>query len=397
MNNLFWALLILFLAGALLRMDWVYYLVYVLGGVWVFSHWWIRRSVGKLDVRRELTDHAFLGEKIPVKLHFANRSWLPLPWLQIQEPVPLDLKDATDYTMVVSVGSRATLQHSYTLYCKRRGYYAVGPLNLRTGDLFGFVDANWQASTPVYVTVYPQVLALHQLGLPSRAPFGVIASRQRLFEDPARLAGVRSYTNGDSQRSIHWKASAHENTLLVKKFQSAIALNVVVVLDLNREAYPHVGEFGLSEWAIVIAASLASHLVAQRQPVGLITNGLDCLSDTLAAPLPAHNGQGQLMSILSLLARIKMHAFDKTLAAWLPGKTASLEWGTTLIVVTPYLDEQSLWVLHNAYRRGSQVIVLICAPHPDFDVLQSKGKKLNVAIYKTIWEKDLESLTTVGV
>ena len=74
MNNLFWALLILFLAGALLRMDWVYYLVYVLGGVWVFSHWWIRISVCKLDVRRELTDHAFLGEKIPVKLHFANRS-----------------------------------------------------------------------------------------------------------------------------------------------------------------------------------------------------------------------------------------------------------------------------------------------------------------------------------
>ncbi|MFN8496176.1 MAG: DUF58 domain-containing protein [Caldilineaceae bacterium] len=397
MNNLFWALLLLFLVGVLLRMDWVYYLVYVMGGVWVFSHWWIRRSVSKLDVARELVDHAFLGEKLPVKLWFSNRSWLPLPWLQIQELVPLDLKDAVDYSMVISVGSRAKVEHTYTLYCKRRGYYVVGPLTLRTGDLFGFVDAAWQIQNVVHVTVYPQVLPLHKLGLPSRAPFGVIASRQRLFEDPARLAGVRAYTNGDSQRAIHWKASAHEDSLLVKKFQPAIALNVMLVLDLNREAYPHVGEFGLSEWAIVIAASLASHIVGQRQPVGLLTNGIDALPNTLAAPLPARNGQGHLMSILSLLARIKMHSFDQALAVWLPKQIADLEWGATLIVITPALDEQSLWVLHNAYRRGSQVIALVCAPQPDFDLLQSQGKKLGVAIYKTIWEKDLEALETLGM
>lgn len=397
MNNLFWALLLLFIVGALTRADWIYYLVYVMGGIWVFSHWWIRRSVGKLTVQRQLVDHAFLGEKLPVQLRFSNLSWLPLPWLQIQELVPLDLKDAIDYSMVISVGGRATVDHTYTLYCKRRGYYTVGPLSLRTGDLFGFVDAAWQEKNVVHITVYPQVLPLHKLGLPSRAPFGVIASRQRLFEDPARLAGVRGYTNGDSQRAIHWKASAHEDSLLVKKFQPAIALNVAIVLDLNREAYPHVGEFGLSEWAIVIAASVASHMVQQRQPVGLITNGLDALPNALAAALPARNGQGQLMSILSLLARIKMHAFDQSLSAWLPRRIADLEWGTTLIVVTPELDEDALWVLHNAYRRGSQVIVLLCAPQPEFELLQSKAKKLGIGIYRTLWEKDLEALETLGV
>ncbi|MCX6044934.1 MAG: DUF58 domain-containing protein [Chloroflexi bacterium] len=396
MNNLFWALLLLFLVGVLLRMDWVYYLVYVIGGMWVFSHWWIKRSVGKLDVQRQLADHAFLGEKIPVEVRFTNRSWLPLPWLQLQELVPLDLKDALDYSMVISVGSRAVVEHDYTLYCKRRGYYALGPLSLRTGDLFGFVDTVWQTNQIVHITVYPQVLALHKLGLPSRAPFGVIASRQRLFEDPTRLAGVRAYTNGDSQRAIHWKASAHSDSLLVKKFQPAIALNVAIVLDLNREAYPHVGEYGLSEWAIVIAASIASHMVQQRQPVGLITNGLDVVSDQLAAALPSRNGQGQLMSILSLLARLKMHVFAQDLATWLPKQIAHLEWGTTLIVVTPQLDEQALWVLHNAYRRGSQVIVLLCAPQIDLEVLQSRGKRLGIAIYKTIWEKDLEALETLG-
>ena len=65
-------------------------------------------------------------------------------------------------------------------------------------------------------------------------PPGAPASPQRLFEDPARLSGVRAYAPGDSQRRIHWKASAHTDELLVKKFAPAIGLNVVVVLDMNR-------------------------------------------------------------------------------------------------------------------------------------------------------------------
>lgn len=392
MSNLFWAILILFLVGAFMRMDWVYYLVYVLGGVWLFSHWWIRRVLGRLEVQRAMVDHAFLNEKVDVKLRFLNHSRLPLAWLQLQEQVPLDLKDATDYTNVITVGSRSRVEHHYTLYCKRRGYYLVGPLALRTGDLFGFVQGTRQENVAMPMVVYPQVVPLEKLGLPSRSPFGSLSSRQRLFEDPARIAGVRDYATGDSQRAIHWKASAHENTLLVKKFQPAIALNVTIVLDLNRKAYPYRGEFGYSEWAIVVAASVANHLVGQRQAVGLLTNGRDGVSEELAAPLQPRNGQGHLMNILSTLARIEMHALEQELAGWLPGQLVDLEWGATVVLVTPQLTEAAVWALHQSYRRGSHIIVLVCAPQPELDLLQSKAKRLGVQVYKTIWEKDLMAL-----
>ncbi len=54
MHNLFWSLIILFLIATLLRLDWVYYLVYVVGGVWMFSHWRVRRTFRKLRVEREM-------------------------------------------------------------------------------------------------------------------------------------------------------------------------------------------------------------------------------------------------------------------------------------------------------------------------------------------------------
>jgi uncharacterized protein (DUF58 family) len=392
MHNLFWSVLILFLLASLLRLDWVYYLVYVVGGVWVVSHWGVRRSFRKLDLRREMLYNAFLGEKIHVCLRLTNRAWLPLPWLMIEDRVPLDLKETDSYRSVLSVGSHAQLEHSYTLYAKRRGYYTVGPLTLTTGDLFGFVEATWQEQLPVHVTVYPEVLPLHKFGLPSRSPFGTLAARQRIFEDPNRMAGVRAYASGDSMRRIHWKASAHEDALLVKKFQPAIALNVTIVLDLNRAAYPPNGAIGASEWAIVAAASVASYVVGQRQPIGLISNGLDSVSEAVTQPIPMRQGQGQLITMLTALARVQLHDFGQALAEWLPRRIADLEWGATLVVVTPHLDEKALWTLHEAYRRGSNVVVLVVAPQASFDRIRAQGEKLGVQIHRAVWEKDLHAI-----
>lgn len=392
MHNLFWSVLILFLLASLLRLDWVYYLVYVVGGVWMVSHWGVRRSFRKLDLRREMLYNAFLGEKIPVRLRLTNRAWLPMPWLLVEDRVPLDLKETDSYRSVLSVGSLAQLEHHYTLYAKRRGYYTVGPLTLTTGDLFGFAESTWQEESPVHVTVYPEVLPLYRFGLPSRSPFGTLASRQRIFEDPNRMSGVRAYASGDSMRRIHWKASAHSDSLLVKKFQPAIALNVTIVLDLNREAYPMNGAIGASEWAIVAAASVASYVVGQRQPIGLISNGLDSISEKVTQPIPMRQGQGQLITLLTALARVQLHDFGQTLSEWLPRRIADLEWGATLIVITPQLDEKSLWALHEAYRRGSNVVVLIVTPQTNFDRLRAQGEKLGVQIHRTVWEKDLHAI-----
>ena len=353
----------------------------------------MRRSLSRIEIRRNLTRHVFPGETVTARVELANNNWLPIPWLHIQDLVPFELRDMENYRNVMSVGSGARAEYAYPLRSSKRGYYQLGPLRLDTGDLFGFVQAGWQETEPTHVTVYPRVIPIQQLGLPSRSPFGTQASRQRIFEDPARLAGVRDYTAGDSMRTVHWKASAHADTLLVKKFQPAIALNVVVMLDLNRNAYPLLNAYASSEWAVVAAASVASHMIERRQPVGLLTNGLDPLSEEVATPIPERNGRGHLMSILSILARVQMHEFEPTLAEWMPGRLTSLEWGSTLVVVTPKLDEAALWALHQAYRRGSNVVVLVCTEDANFKLMQAQGGKLGVMLYQTTLERDLQMVS----
>ena len=109
----------------------------------------------------------------------------------------------------IPCGQRERVTISYQLHCRRRGYYPVGPLQLASGDLFGFVDVQGRDVGQQFLTVYPRIIPLVGLALPSRLPFGTLASNQRLFEDPARLRGLREYQSGDSQRRINWKASAH--------------------------------------------------------------------------------------------------------------------------------------------------------------------------------------------
>lgn len=384
MHVLFWALLILFVVAAFLQLDWVYYLVYVVGGIWAASHWWVQRTLRRLEVQRHMADRAFPGERIQVEHRFINHSWLPVPWLYVQAQAPLELKDQQEYRAVLSIGSRSQASYCYTLLCKQRGLYRVGPLVISSGDLFGFTAAGLREADAANVIVYPRVLPLSALGLPSQSPFGGLASRQRIFEDPARLAGVRDYTPGDSLRRVHWKASAHTDRLLVKKFQPAIALNMVLALNLDRQDYPLRGAVGYVEWAIEIAASLAAYAIEQRQSVGLLSNGQDMLTEKVAGPVPPRPGRGHLMNVLALLARVQSQPAEESFAEWLPRQTTSLAWGATLLVVSPRIDGELVAALSDIHRRGANVIVLVCAPQANFKLVQGHGEQMGLTVLPTV-------------
>jgi uncharacterized protein (DUF58 family) len=246
------------------------------------------------------------------------------------------------------------------------------------------------------VTVFPQVVPLARLELPSRIPQGVQSTSHRLFEDPARLVGVRNYAPGDSRRRIHWKASAHANELLVKKYQPAIGLSSMVVLNMDRNAYTGRYTAAVSEWAVTIAASIASAVSEARQPVGLLCNAVDAASGGPPLTLPPRPGAAQLTSVLSTLARAQLRTEGAALSDFLAVPLASLEWGTTVVVVTPHVSEELLWVLHQAYRRGATPMLILCAEQVDARLLAGRAQRLGIQFHQTLWDRDLQSLQALA-
>ncbi|NUQ37052.1 MAG: DUF58 domain-containing protein [Caldilineales bacterium] len=380
----------LLLLGVLLQLDFLFYILYVLAGLWLLARFGFGRSLQRLHWQRRFADHAFLGDQAVVEVAVQHRGRLPLPWLKISDSVPIALFGGDQARVLTSLagGERFTLR--YTLDCNRRGLYTLGPLTLSGGDPLGFFETTFSLPGEMQLTVYPQILPLPTLGLDSRQPFGVLRSRQRLFEDPARLAGTRDYRTGDSIRRIHWKASAHSASLQVKKIDPAIALESALLLNLNQEDHHARSWRGTSEWAIVLAASLAHHLSQAGQAVGLQVHGVDPYEPSQQPrALPPRAGHAHLMQVLEVLARVSAAPMPAT-TAWLQQAGLDLDWGTTLLVITPQATAETSAALHQWRRRGCAVILLITEPYAHFDLVQRHARQLGLHAFNITHEGDLQ-------
>ncbi|GAB4267523.1 MAG: hypothetical protein Kow0080_09750 [Candidatus Promineifilaceae bacterium] len=402
-------ILIMLVIAFLLRVDFIFYVLYIVVGLFLWSRWVTPRSLKRLHTERLFNRYAFWGEFIPITIRVTNTSRLPIPWLELTESTALELATNRPKSEVIALKGRGEADVVYTVHGRRRGYYKIGPLRLATSDLFGLAEETVGFVPADYLTVYPRIWPLHQLGLPSRLPFGTIASHQRLFEDPARPTGVRNYESGDSLRRINWKVSAHTRTLKVRTFQPAISLETAVLLNLNSREYTQKTLRNNVEWAVEAAASLASHLINQRQAVGLLTNGLDPLAASSAAfneesgrleiaantdralsppAIPPHTGRPHLIKILERLARITFQE-STPLAQWAVSAALPLSWGVTLLVITPKGDEATCRTLHQLLRQGFNPVLIAIEPDGRFDQVRERARQLGFAAYNITQPHDM--------
>ncbi|MFL7837494.1 MAG: DUF58 domain-containing protein [Candidatus Promineifilaceae bacterium] len=412
--NLIILIITLLVVAFLLRIDFIYYIVYVCIGIYFISRWLVPYTMRHLQGSRKFNDHAFSGETVDITLLWQNTSRIPLPWLEVTESIPPELRRNESAAWAIGLGSRQKRRLEYQVRAGRRGYYQIGPARLTSGDLFGLVQPSSGQLGPDYLTVYPAIIPLVELGLPSRLPFGTIASQQRLFEDPARPAGVREYRSGDSQRQINWKASAHANHLLVRRYQPAISLETAILLDLNQASYEKKDWRYHTEWAIIVAASLAAHLANQRQPVGLISNGVDpmlaaeglvfdqdsgrllhdeseqsVISGMTATSLLPHSGRAHLMKLLETLARIES---ENTIGLdqWTATACAPLTWGVTIMAITAAGDEKTCQALHHLVRSGFNPILIAVEPDLHFGRTRERARQLGFRAYHVLRSANLE-------
>jgi hypothetical protein len=414
----FTALIIVFLIFAfLLQVDFIFYIVYICLGIYAWSRWITPRILQGIEVKREFNDHAFWGERVPVTITLRNTHRIGLPWLQVRESVAVNLMMRRTADQVLNLRGREVLSLIYFVQARRRGYYKIGPMQLKTSDLFGLFSEQVKLLRADYLTVYPRIIPLNKLGLPSRLPFGTVSSKQRLFEDPARPMGVRDYRSGDSLRQINWKTSARTRTMMVRTNEPAISLETAVLLNLHLSDYTRRDRKRTVEWAIELAASLAAHLVQERQAVGLITNGIDPIAEGehsfdknsgrllrrsgmssiengkqstgMPPEIPSRPGRTHLMKILEQLARIEA---DNTIpfSSWAPSACSHLTWGVTILAITPKGDEITCHTLHQLTRSGYNPILLVTEPDAEFGKVRDRARRLGFSAFHITHKQDMD-------
>ncbi len=389
--------LVVFILGAVLDNAPLYQVAYLLAFVYIGSRLWSGFQFRRLEISRRLPARMLNGETMEVELAIYNRSPLPVPWLRLHEYLPIELSTPPFFDRLVSLGAGETLRLRYALTGRQRGYYRIGPLNMSSGDPFGFANIEVRSIQHQSLIVYPKVVPLPELGLPSRSPFGHLRTRYRLYEDPSRTIGVRDYIAGDSLRLVNWKTSAATGSLKIRTLEPAMTLETLLLVNLNADEYQVETLHTAVENAITASASIANYLLSLRQQVALMTNGFDVRdSEHGAAPqavtgLPMRKGRSHLIQILELLACL--HFLRAAPFAQFCTRIADrIPWGATIGLVCPRLTDELLRLAIGFARRGHQII-FVFADYPGewaFDQARRRTKSAGFEAYRAWDEADLK-------
>ncbi len=358
---------------------------------------WYRFCLRGLVYRRQLGERrVFFGETVTFRVSVENRKLLPLPWLEIEdefpEPLMLQGKRLEPHykprrmllVNALSLWWYQRVTRRYTIECRARGVFTLGPVTLRSGDPFGLLTRESQREQLDTLLVYPPLLPIGRFGLPAHRPFGEHTIPRRLLEDPARVRGVREWRPGDDLRRVHWKATARAMTLQSKVYEPTTTWTLAMFLNSNSYANPVLGTNPpLIELAIAAAASLAQWATEQGYAVGLFANAIQStagedelplavaearpseINRALRVRLPPSSRAEQLPRILESLARL-VPFFGSPIEQLMRDEQSRLPAGATLVLisaaaaVTPSL----LATLHQAQARGHPVALLVVGNAP---------------------------------
>lgn len=334
------------------------------------SKLWSRYSLAGVSCERWLSEQRiFPGEYVELRLRLVNRKLLPLPWIQLDDEIPMGLAADISLPPGSKPGfgflSKAASLLWYTgvswkqrLYGNKRGYYPLGPITLTSGDIFGFYPRSVTKPLVDHVIIYPRIFPITRLGIPHLYPIGETTAERRIFEDPIRVIGVRDYSPHDSLRRIHWKASARHQNLQVKVFEPTTTLNVALFLAVDSFKVSHGQVFSEEDFELGIstAASVANHLIERKSSVGLFVNSRLADSGQPIEILPG-SSTGQLIEMLEALAKVT-HIASGPFEEFLQAERIRLPWGTTLIFILSRPSTSLTELLASLKESGRRLMVL---------------------------------------
>jgi len=342
--------------------------------IYGLSAWWRNNALRNVLYRRSFDrTRVFPGEPVTMTIQVSNDKPLPLTWLRFEDELPLAPLESGEIAEIIgdthgkfllqnvfTLGGYGRASRTFTFVFPRRGFFNLGPVSYRSGDIFTLFTVERQYDTRSRIVVYPRVWPLQQLGLPAKEPFGEINVQRSLFTDPIRTQGIRDYHPRDRFRDIHWKASARRGALQTKVYDPSTGMTLAIFLNV---ATMHRHWMGFHpeqlERAISVAASAASYAAEQKWGIGLYVNGSVPQSDQSIRVLPGRSPD-QLSHILEALAATREFA-TASIENLMMRESPRLPWAATLLLVTAHAGEAVVATLMRLKEAGRRVALISLA------------------------------------
>ena len=342
---------------------------------------WERFAFRSVTHSRSISrQRAFIGDTVEYSVSLDNDKVLPLIWVDIQDSFPdgLDLTGATmrgtgleanrQHTITTSLLPYQKATWKYSLTCSERGYHRIGPVRLRTGDIFGFSSAETRYTKFDHLLVFPRVLDVEGLVFPPEHPMGEIRGSKPIYFDTNRVVGQRDYQARDPMKHIDWKATARARSLQTRVFEPVVSLNMLIVMNgATREHSWQGSNRRLFERTVTVAASVASLADRRGFSYGVVSNAVASYTGKwINVPIGASSSQ--LSMTLEALAMAAPYVVAP-LSEVINSERDSLPAGATVLLVTPSLSDTLIEDIAGIRIHGFPVLVLYtCDGLPEQDL-----------------------------
>ncbi len=315
----------------------------------------------KIRVSRTIdTSYVFIGEHIGVHLKVKNNSRFPIFLLNVEDKANTEGALFVNENMKIrtSLKGKEEIEVDYKIEFRKRGIYDLKNIIVALSGPFDIIKGTKIVNAPLHVVVYPERIPIFKLPLSVRELLPTLRTDYRLLEDLNHVDGIREYSPYDSARRIHWKASAHCGTLLVKKYEYTATTKVHLFLDLNlskeiyaKKVWSHIRE-GYEEYAIMAGASIVEYLLNNKIPMKLYIIGNKKTIDIVEG-----------MNFAALMERLAgTHGTNSprySVESALESSIYSFTFSSTVILFSMYLTKSILPLLVRIKTRISRLIVFV--------------------------------------
>jgi len=293
---------VLFVGSLLGRSNPLMLVFAMMAGPFVLNGWVTFSMLRRLHVERHVPTNMVAGDQISVEIVLKNNKRLLASWLMaVQDSLTGSDERLSGGILFSRVPRRSDRRACYEVRLMQRGRYRFGPIYVSTRFPLGLVERGLMLDVPdETLVVFPRLGRLsttwRQKHLIAEESAQQRDSSPGPFDD--EFHGIREFRWGDNPRSIHWRTSARQNSVMVREFRQSRNRSLIVLLDLYQPKRPTDGDRERVELAVSLAATIcvdqcrhardarlsvliAGHLVTRWQGNGRST-GLTSLLEILA-------------------------------------------------------------------------------------------------------------------
>ncbi|WP_413375235.1 DUF58 domain-containing protein [Alkalihalobacillus sp. 1P02AB] len=333
-------------------------------------------ALNDVEYERYMNDRAvFAGEKTEMTEIIVNRKLLPLPWIRLESRMDKSLRFKSQENLSIvgeayhrslfTLAPYQKVKRRHLIECTKRGYYPLKSVTMTSGDLFGFVQPFETRKVECEMLVYPKLLTIKELPLPSKSWQGDTIVRRWIQEDPFVNAGVRPYGPNDTLKSVNWNASVRTGDLQVNKkdYTADYHLMIYINFDQNYQNWSREQYEDLMEMAISYAATMATYTIKNG-----IETGFGCNSYTLDTEQKITNFK-QPIRMTPKASKAQLHAIYEKLAKLHVTKSISFvqflqqdietrQSGRDIFIITEMVDVEMKKQIEKLKRLGNSVEII---------------------------------------